>query len=45
MAIHLSEAEIKVFRNGNKSARKSRLLFGGGGGMHISDFLIKKAIF
>lgn len=41
----LFEAEFKVFRNGNKSARKSRLLYGGGSSMHISDFLISKLYF
>lgn len=45
-ATHLFEAEIKVFRNGNTSAEKPRLFYGGGsGGGHISDFLIIKLYF
>ena len=43
---HLFEAEIKVFRNKNTSAEKSRLFYGGGSdGGPISDFLITKLYF
>lgn len=45
-ATHLFEAEIKVFRNGNISAEKSRLFYGGSsGGGPVSDLLIIKLYF